>query len=445
VIAPATSNGVGQAPALSLPATKEVATMRRLMLVLAAAASFSAAARAADAPPVHVDSLVQEALEKNPKIAAAREKHSALKEKVPQVGALDDPMLSFGVVNLPNNFEFDEEDMTAKEIAISQKFPFPGKRGLSEAVAAREAEAGGFEVNDIANQVARDVKTTFYDLSHAYRATEVTLRNKALLEELSRITQTRYALGLGMQEDIVRIQVEISKMLDDLIMLEQQKKALSAKLNYLLNRPGNSALGRPVDPDFRPAAFSIEDLQERADAENPMLKALRQDIEARGKNIELARRDYFPDFSLKFAYGQRDERLDMYTGMIEVNLPIFFQSKQDRKLAEGYTEVRSAQAKYDGARNEVHYMIADTGSMAQRLERKIELYRTGIIPQARLQIDAALSAYMVNKADFMTLLDSRMRLYRYELDYHDALTDYEKSLAALEAAVGVPFSREVAR
>jgi outer membrane protein TolC len=88
-------------------------------------------------------------------------------------------------------------------------------------------------------------------------------------------------------------------------------------------------------------------------------------------------------------------------------------------------------------------MIADMGSMAQRLERKIELYRTGIIPQSRMQIDTAMSSYMVNKADFMTLLDSRMRLYRYELDYHDALTEYEKSLAGLEAAVGTPFSREV--
>jgi outer membrane protein TolC len=81
--------------------------------------------------------------------------------------------------------------------------------------------------------------------------------------------------------------------------------------------------------------------------------------------------------------------------------------------------------------------------MAQRLERKVELYRTGIIPQARLQIDTAMSAYMVNKADFMALLDSHMRLYRYELDYHDALTGYEKSLAALEAAVGAPLPQEV--
>jgi outer membrane protein TolC len=400
---------------------------------------------AGEEPIIRVDPLVQEAMERNPKILAARERHAALKEKIPQAGALEDPMLGFGVVNLPNNFDFNQEDMTMKEISVSQKFPFPGKRGLSEEVAAKEAEAGASEVDDIANQVVRDVKTTFYDLSHVYRAMEVTQRNKSLLEELAKITRTRYSLGQGIQEDVIRNQVEISKMVDDLIMLEQKKRALAAKLNYLLNRPQKSPVGQPAELDFSRVAFSIEELQQQAIEDNPMLKALKQEIAARRKNVELAKRDYLPDFSLKFAYGQREDRLDMYTGMIEMSLPIFIQSKQERKVAEGYAEVRSAQAKYDSAQNEILYMIADMGSMVQRLERKNELYRTGIIPQARLQIDTAMSAYMVNKADIMTLLDSRMKLYRYELEYHDALTEYEKSLAALEAVVGKTFSREVVK
>lgn len=420
--------------------------MKRTISLLAAAFSFSAAGiGAAQEPVLRVEPLVQEAIARNPKIVAARERHSALQEKIPQAGALEDPMLGFGVVNLPNNFDFNEEDMTAKEVSVSQKFPFPGKRGLSEEAAAKEADAGAAEIDDIANQVAKEVKTAFYDLSHAYRAMEVTQRSKSILEELAKITHTRYSLGQAIQEDIIRIQVEISKMVDDLIMLEQKKRALAARLNYLLNRPQNSPVGRPAEVDFRPVAFSIEDLQQKAMADNPMLKALKQDIAARGKNVEVAKRDYLPDFSLKFAYGQREDRLDMYTGMIEMNLPIFFKSKQERKVAEGYADVRSAQAKYDGAQNEILYMIADMGSMVQRLERKIELYRTGIIPQSRMQIDTAMSAYRVNKADFMTLLDSRMRLYRFELDYHEALTEYEKSLATLEAAVGTTLSQEVVK
>jgi len=416
------------------------------MIVMAAVLLLPAAGIAAgEEPIIRVDPLVQEAMERSPKILAARERHAALTEKIPQASALEDPMLGFGVVNLPNNFDFNQEDMTMKEISISQKFPFPGKRSLSEEVAAKEAEAGAAEVDDITNQVVRDVKTIYYDLSHVHRAMEVTQRNKSLLEELAKITRTRYSLGQGIQEDVIRNQVEISKMVDDLIMLEQKKRALAAKLNYLLNRPQKSPVGQPAELEFSRVEFSIEELQQQAIEDNPMLKALKQEIAARRKNVELAKRDYLPDFSLKFAYGQREDRLDMYTGMIEMNLPIFVKSKQERKVAEGYADVRTAQAKYDGAQNEILYMVADMGSMVQRLERKNELYRTGIIPQARLQIDTAMSAYMVNKADFMTLLDSRMKLYRYELEYHDALTEYEKSLAALEAVVGRTFSREVAK
>jgi outer membrane protein TolC len=420
--------------------------MKRVISALAALGLLATAGiTAAEEPLLHVEPLVQEAIARNPKILAARERHSALKEKIPQAGALDDPMLGFGVVNLPNNFDFNEEEMTAKELSVTQKFPFPGKRGLSEEAAAKEADAGAAEAEEAANQVAKEVKTAYYDLSHVYRTLEVTQRNKSLLEELAKITRTRYSLGQAIQEDVIRNQVEISKMVDDLIMLDQKKRALTARLNYLLNRPPNSPLGRPAEVDYQPVAFSIEELQQQAAANNPMLRALKKDIAARGTGVELARRDYFPDVNIKFAYGQREDRLDMLTGMIEMNLPIFYKSKQERKVAEAYADVRSSQARFDGAQNEIFYMIADMGSMAQRLERKIELYRTGIIPQSRLQIDTALSAYMVNKADFMTLLDSRMRLYRYELDYHDAVTEYEKSLAALEAATGTTFSREVVR
>jgi outer membrane protein, heavy metal efflux system len=390
-----------------------------------------------------LEQLVQEAVEKNPRIRAARERHTALKEKIPQSGALEDPMLGLGVVNLPSDFDFNEEAMTMKEISVSQKFPFPGKRGLSAAAATKEADAGAAEAEDIVNQVVKEIKTAFFDLSHIYRAVEVTQRNKRILEELADITMSRYSLGQGIQADVVSIQVEISRMADDLIMLAQKKHSLAARLNYLLNRPPNSPLGRPAEVRFRPAEFSIEDLQQQAVAENPMLRALKQEIAVYDKTIALAKRDYFPDFNLKFAYGQRDDRLDMVTGMVEMNLPIYFKSKQERKVAEGFAGVRSAQARYDDALNELLYMTAESGSMAQRLERKIELYRTGIIPQARLQIDTAASAYMVNKADFMTLLDSRMRLYRFELDYHEALTDYEKSLAQLEALVGRALPREV--
>ena len=162
--------------------------MKRIISLLTLAFSFmTAGIIAANEPVLRVEVLVQEAIAKNPKIIAARERHATLKEKIPQAGALEDPMLGFGVVNLPSDFDFNAKDMTMKEISVSQKFPFPGKRGLIEETAAREADASAAEFEEIANQVEKEVKTAFYDLSHVYRATEVTQRNKSLLEELSKI------------------------------------------------------------------------------------------------------------------------------------------------------------------------------------------------------------------------------------------------------------------
>jgi outer membrane protein, heavy metal efflux system len=397
---------------------------------------------AAAEPVLKVDQLVSEALEQNPEITAARKRHDAAREKIPQAGALEDPMLGFGIIDLPSDFDFDAEDMTMKEISVSQKFPFPGKRPLMRAMAAEEAEAVSAEVEQTANRVVKNVKQAFYDLLHVYRAMEVTRRNKEILEDFARITRTRYSVGQGIQEDVIRVQVDISKMVDELIMLEQKRKALEAKLIFLLKRPAGSPLGAPEDIGFNKIEFTIEGLQQSALAENPVLKSIQKKIESRQKNLSLANKDYLPDFNLKFAYGQRDDRLDMLTGMVEMNMPIFYKSKQERKVAETLAEIQADEAGLESAKNELLYMIAEAGSEAQRLERQIELYTTGIIPQAGLQIHTAMSAYMVNKADFMTLLDSRMRLYGYELEYHEALTEYEKNLAALEALVGRPFWRD---
>jgi outer membrane protein TolC len=128
--------------------------------------------------------------------------------------------------------------------------------------------------------------------------------------------------------------------------------------------------------------------------------------------------------------------------MVEINIPIFYKSKQERKVAETMADLRGAEAQYQAMKNEILFMVADMDSMAQRVERQIDLYKTGIIPQASLQVNSALSAYRVNKADFLTLLDSQMTLYKYELEYHQALTEYGKSVASLGAAVGKRFSQK---
>jgi outer membrane protein, heavy metal efflux system len=401
---------------------------------------FSSSAQS-EKPRLNVDQLVDEALQNNPEISAAKIKWEVFKEKIPQSYALEDPMFGFGIVNLPTNFSFRDEDMTMKEFSISQKFPFPGKRPLMKEMASKEAEAVSAEIQGKIHQIIKDVKAAYYDLSHNYRTTEVTQRNKRILEDFAKIAETRYAVGEGIQQDVFKAHVEVSKMVDDLIMLGQRKRALEAKLNALLNRPPETPVGEPEEVAFRTFPFTIEELQKMALEMNPTLKGMKKMIEAKEKAYALAKREYYPDFNFKFAYGQRDNspdmtRRDMLTGMLEMNIPIFYKSKQDRKVAETKAEILATEAQYRAMKNEVLFMITDMASMIQRGERQIELYKTGILPQTSLQINSALSAYRVNKADFMTLLDSQMTLYKYELEYHQALTEYEKNVANLGATIG---------
>ena len=398
-------------------------------------------------PLLNVDQLIDEALQNNPEILAAKKRWEVFKEKIPQTFALEDPMLGFGIINLPTNFRFRDEDMTMKEISISQKLPFPGKRPLIREMAEKEAEAVFNEIQGKVHQIIKDVKTAYYDLSHIHRTTEVTQRNKNILENFVKIAETRYAVGEGIQQDVLKAHLEVSKMVDELIMLEQKKRALGAKLNALLNRPPETQVGMPEEVIFREFPFTIEELQKMALEMNPTLKVMKKMIESKEKAYALAKREYYPDFNFRFAYGQRDNGLEMkrrdtLTGMMEINIPIFYKSKQDRKVAEIKADTQAIEAQYQAMKNEILFMITDMGSMIQRGERQLELYKTGIIPQASFQINSAMSAYRVGKADFMTLLDGQMTLYRYELEYHQALTEYGKNVASLEAATGKRFSQK---
>src|SRR4030042_182254 len=161
---------------------------------------------------LNLDQLIEEAFQNNPEILAAKKKWEVYKEKVPQARALPDPMFGFGIVNLPTNFSFRDEDMTMKEISVSQMFPFYGKRKLMGEMAEKESEAVFNEIQEKANRIIKEVKSVYYDLSHVYRATEVVDRNKRILEDFAKIAEARYSVGEGIQQDVLKAHVEVSKM-----------------------------------------------------------------------------------------------------------------------------------------------------------------------------------------------------------------------------------------
>jgi len=387
--------------------------------------------------------LIREAVENNPKIEAAVNRSLSAEKVIPQAGALSDPQVTFGLMNLPvNSFSFNQEPMTGKTIAVMQMFPFPGKLAIKTDMAELEASAVKFQQEEVRNQIVQMVKNVYYSLYGIDRALETVEKNKALMEQFVHVAETKYATGSGLQQDVLRAQVELSKMEDDLIMWQQKRLAVEAGLNAVLNRPADAPVEKtPQDLSLSPdtsIALSVDDIEQS----RPLLKAWKERIRKTESAVALAERDFWPNFTVGTSYNQRDDlkngakMYDFFSATVSLNVPLYFKRKQKMNVAEKELDLAAVNADY---RNVLTGVLAEIQSLKAELERhrkRVDLYKGGILIQAQQSLDSAYAGYRVGKVDFLTLISNWMMLQNYELQYFFAQADYQKSLAVLELTVG---------
>ena len=387
--------------------------------------------------------LVAEALQNNPEIHAVRQEREAVSRRVAPAGSLDDPMLEAGVINVPtDSFSFNQEDMTMKMIGLSQRFPYPGKRGLREEVAMRELEAADFNVQEIANRTVRDLKVAYFDLWLVHASTQLVERNRSILDQFLRIAETRYAVGQGTQADVLKAQTQLSKMMEEIIKLGRERRMLEAEINRVLGRGLGAEPVVPEAAELRETSFELDALHERALRTRPQLLALQSAIARNEKMLELARKDYYPDIDVRFAYGQRDnmpdgtKRSDMVSLTFAINLPVWRDTKRGPRLAEAEAMREQAQRMYEAQRNELAMKLRQQLAATDQNLRSARLYQKDILPQSRLAVEAALAAYRVNRVDFMTLLDNQMSVLNFEIAHATAVAAYNKALAEIDLLTG---------
>jgi cobalt-zinc-cadmium efflux system outer membrane protein len=387
--------------------------------------------------------LIREAVANNPRLEAAVQRSMSSEKAIPQAGALADPLVSFGLMNLPvNSFSFNQEPMTGKTIAVMQMFPFPGKLAIKTDMAELEASAVKFQQEEVRNQIVHMVKNAYYSLYGIDRALETVEKNKALMEQFVHVAETKYATGSGLQHDVLRAQVELSKMEDDLIMWLQKRLAAEAGLNALLNRPADAPVEKtPQELSLSPdasIAVSVDDIEQS----RPLLKAWKERIRKTESAVALAERDFWPNFTVGTSYNQRDDLKngtkmdDFFSATVSVNVPLYFKRKQRMNVAEKELDLAAVNADY---RNVLAGVLAEVQGLKAELERhrkRVDLYKGGILIQAQQSLDSAFVGYRVGKVDFLTLISNWMMLQNYELQYFFAQADYQKSLAFLELTVG---------
>jgi cobalt-zinc-cadmium efflux system outer membrane protein len=387
--------------------------------------------------------LIKEALANNPRLEAAVQRALAAEKAVSQAGALPDPQLTLGLMNLPvNSFAFDQEPMTGKLISLMQMFPFPGKQALATNMAEDEAATVKLQQDEIRNQIVQMVKRAYYDLYAIDRAKETVEKNKALMEQFVQVAEIKYATGSGLQQDVLRAQVELSKLEDDLIMWQQKRLAATAKLNALLNRPADAQFEvTPKElalPDTSPPPLSLNQVEER----RPLLRAWQERINKAGAAVKLANRDLWPNFTLGASYSQRDNLAtgmimhDFFSVTISLNIPLYYKRKQGAKVVEKELDQAAVTAEYKNVRAEVLAEIEGLKAELERNRKRVELYQGGILIQAQQSLESAQTGYQVGKVDFLTLIANWMMVENYELQYFFALADYHKALAGYELSTG---------
>lgn len=390
----------------------------------------------------NLESIIGEALKNNPDIRVARYEIEALDQRPDQVASLPNPALSFGLVNVPtDSLDFHQEAMTQKTVGLTQTFPYPGKRALKRAMAERDVLSGNEELKAIKLRVVKEIKKAYYALFFIKKSVEITERNKTLLTQFIRIAETKYSVGTGVQQDVLKAQVELSRLLEKLIVLEEKRNTLKARLNSLMNRMPQAPLGDPVDVELASIEISVDDLQKMAQIENPHLKSIAESIEKNRTAHLLAEKEYYPDFNVSVQYGRREdgggmERADFASAIVQLKVPLWHKTNEDKKVVETNARSRQMEENYESARNGLFFKIKKLADGLKSDYEKALLFREGIIEQAKASLDSAVSGYQVSKVDFLTLLDNQITLFNYEIEYYRALTDHEIKLAEMEEAVG---------
>lgn len=387
------------------------------------------------------------ALENNPNLAQMQARYEAMKNIPSQVGTLPDPMLTLGAINFPtDSFDRTQEGMTQLQIGFSQAFPFPGKLTLKEDVAEFEAKAAYYDVTEMRLLLTKSVSNKWWQLFYLDRAIETVDKNQALLKQFIEVAKTKYTTGKGLQQDVLLSQLELSKLINQKIQIIALKENQIIQLNILMDIAPRSAINLPQQLDSnQPRVLTEERLYQLAVKSRPLLQKHKQLVSAANSRLDLAKKDYYPDFNIGVTFGDRvgqnpismgGDRADLFSIKLGIKIPLYASSKQSYKVKQRISEQYKSKFAYLDETNQVKADIANNMTDYRRAIQQRSLFETGILPQARQTVQSMLAGYQVSEVDFLNLVRSQVTLFNYELQFWQSVSQSNQALASLKASIG---------
>lgn len=387
--------------------------------------------------------LIQTALNENPYIQAAEKEWQAALEGIPQAKSLPDPMLSYSHFGQSIETRLGPQ---RDKISVSQKFPFFGKQSIRGEVARSQAWILEAQYRAVQADVMLKVKQAYFSLYWFDRALQISQEEKEVLQRLTRVAQKKYETGQATQQDVLKAQLEISKVLDKILSLKQRRKAVEAELNALLNRPAETSVGIVDEIEVPEIQVDLAELYEWAKHNRPELKKVQRLIERNEKSLKLAKKNYYPDFNIMFDYfvigggttAQPDDGRDAWMGSVGINIPLW-RKRLRASEAEEATKLKASEDLYRNAENETFSRVNELYFEVKTVEDQIKLYQYSLLPQAEQSFKASEIGYLAGKVDFLNLLESERMVLMVKTSYHKTISDLRKSLARLERVVGKEF------
>ena len=374
-----------------------------------------------------LNETVELARKNNPEILAARKKWEAMKSRTSSEKGYD----KTGV--------FYQSMYSGRErsIGVSQDIPFPGKLHTKGKIAEKEALMEEEAYHAMENEVVAKVKSAYAELFFAHKSIEIFNQNTDLMRHFSKAAESKYSVGKASQVDVLKAQVELSKMLTMLVTLEQEKETAQVMLNILLNRNPEDPLGVPEEPRLANFNWSYQTLKETALVNRPELLQSTHHLHHSRILLRSAWLEYLPDFMAEYSQRKADnpEMDNTADFRIGVSVPLWF-TKQKGMTDAARREKERSEAEFETMRNMTLWKVKELLVKVQTAQRLIQLYRTSVIPQAENALKVSESAYQSDRISFLDLVDIQRNLLQFKLEHYQHLADYETTLAELERAVG---------
>lgn len=385
--------------------------------------------------------LVDEVQQKNPQVLAARHSWKAATQVPSQVSTLPDPefMVQQFSVGSPRPFAgYSNSDFAYLGLGISQDLPYPGKLRLKGEAAQREASGAEKRYESARRSAVEQLKAAYYRLAYLQKTLSVLDRDGKLLDQIEKIAEAHYRVGQGNQADVLKAQLQQTQLLREIAMHHQEMWTEEAQIKQILNRAPDSEDVVTEDLSESSLPYTSDELLERVRAENPEVASVQEMVRRQSTEVEMARKDFYPDFNLQYMWQHTGPQFrDYYMLTLGVKVPIFRSRKQQPEVAQAVEELNRSRREYEGAVQQAYFEVRDQFLAAHTSAELLKIYREGLIPQATATFQAGLVAYQSNRFDMESVLSSFHDVLNFDEEYWRTLAEHETALARLEQLTGI--------